>query len=450
MINEELINTSEVYEGIILSGELAEDIECRYPVYIPKLMANRELGMIPIWAKNEINSNKYTRWEDPETQEIQSVGGYTPLNEGMRVHIKFRNSSLSSAYIIGIKSFYSKYISRDNIYLINKTKKGSYIIQDDDREITHIMHNNGKTNITLDNEKVMLSVHSNNGIGDDFVLNGLEVDVTGTKLTFGTNSIILDETGISFQVGDTSLRLSESDIQLVTQGNIDIISDKRTQIKGNKLNLTGSENLNIYSMDTKISGGQILNLTGNVVGIDSAISTHLKSSQYTIIESLIYTGINTQMFDLTTTLNLSINSLATTTISGTNLNLSGTALINIGSSAINMDGMVMHNLGIAASTCSAMATSNLAISTGCVAAGIATSTGLGLNTFVNGIVGSTMTSTLAGCSTPVGEIVKKVRSSYTAAEDSIQKTTYLKENDNSLKDYVTNQFTHLRNYHDIV
>ncbi len=440
--------TKDSFEGIIDQGEFINDVDCKYPVYIPKLMGNKSEGFIPIWARNEVTPNKYSRWLNPKTEAIESAGSYMPLSFGMRVTVKFRNNSYSSAYICDIKSSVSKIVGRDDFYLINKTKGGSYIYQDDYRSVTGIIHNEGLTNITLDDSKIALSVCEPAGPAGMIVMNGFEVDKLGTKFRFKNSAIILDETGITFQVGKTSFVMTESGIQMKSLDKMDIITENRLNIKAQDLRMTGTEKVDVYTNEMRLTGAQMLNITGSVVSMDSTTSTHIKSSKHLVLESLMEAKLTSSNLEINALLNMNIQSLSTAVSGTSSLVLSGPNTV-IDSISLSIDGNIMHNLGLATSTAKTIIATNVALALGMQAAGIAESSILGINTMVMGVVGSAMMETLTGQAKPVGNILHTLPADNRTASDTEQKNVYVIESDLSLHHKVKDQFSDLRNAHDI-
>jgi len=449
--NSPKIIQSKEYEATILEGELENDIECHYAVYIHQLMTEEYAGITPVWAKNEIDQTKYSKWLKPGSDsEYESAGSYTPLYPGMNVFVKFRGTSLDSAYITRVKSKYAKFDKRDGTYLINKTKNGSYILQNDNTNTTHIVNNDGATQITLDDSKITLAVNKNN-IADNVnkLVNAIEIDELGTKMKFGNSYIILDASGIKLQSGDNYLSVGESGIDIITKETMNIISDRKLNMKSNQLKIDGTENVHLHSNDLKITGEQMLNLTGMVIGIDSSHTTYIKSTLYLMLSCPNYIGIDSlSTIDINATMNLNISSQMTA-VSGTNLTLSGN-ITNLDSASLFIDGTIMHNVGSATASAQATIASNLGLKIGLEAGGLASATVLLLNSFANGIVASSMNSTLPGTAIPVGEMVKQVPPKYPVGKDSKQKLAYIQAADKQFKENVQHQFINLRNYHEFV
>ena len=439
----ELINKD--FEGYILEGELINDKVCKYPVYIPSLMSDSLDSINPIWAKNEVSKNTYTTFLDPLTEELQSSGTYFPLRVGMRVNIKFRNNNMASAYIEYVKSSNVKISNRDDFYLLNKTVNNSFIYQDDNKSITHIMNSDGRSNIFMSKDKLSLSILEENTYK---IKNAFEVNESGTFLEFGNNKIILDNSGIVLVAGDTEIRLTESGIQMISPDNIEISADNNLKMKAQKAKLSSTERLDIYSTELKMTGTQIVNLNSNILSLDSFTSTHIRSNSYLIMESLLYAGLSSGHCDVTGLLNLNLDG-SNTTINGLGtLNLGGGVINLSGSGGVNMDGIISHNMGIASSTTNALISSNKAVKVSFLAAGIGISNGLNVNTFTNGITASVLTNTLPGCAIPVGELAKNIKSSFHPAGDIKQTIISIKEYDKPDDNFKDN-ILKLRDYYDL-
>ena len=177
------------YEGHIVNGNNSNDQRGLYLVFIPELDHNTNGKITPFWAQNCIAGNNFSRWKDFETGEILSSGSYKPLQPGMRVAIKFRTSSLNSCYIDRVKTDSPMLLPtsiRDQQYIINKTVKNSYIIQDDSVGETHIVNANGKTSIIMDNNRILLKVTEGAKENASTIHNsGFEIEESGMTYTIG-------------------------------------------------------------------------------------------------------------------------------------------------------------------------------------------------------------------------------------------------------------------------
>lgn len=436
--------------GIIREGIDGISVEGKYLIYIPELMASDET-LKPVWLKNEVQGNRFSRWLDLSAGVVLSSGSYYPLQPGMTVNIKFRSDELESGYITNVISHIplpDTIRNRDTFYLLNKTTKNSWIYQDDNRGITHLMHNAGTSNVILDDDGITLHVGTpiNNGIAGTSTENALSVGKSGTKLEFGNNSIIIDETGIMLTAGNSVISLTENGIQVLSTGQLDLVGEKNVNVKGKNLFLTGVEELHTFSNVTRLTGNQQLTLASNVITLDGVSSTFIKGGQVTI-EGLIKTKIKGPIFDLSALTNLSM-SAPLLTISSQMLTLTGASTVLNGAS-IFMDGMITHGLSTATATANAMTSMNIGLDLGTDAANMAIVTSLGMNDMISGVVNSVLTSTVTGVARPVGEIMRPVIVPADIGIGVSEKITYVAGTDASYNQIVKEPFSNLREKHNI-
>ena len=437
--------------GIIKDGISNADTEGKYLVYLPSLTPN-DTSQKPIWARNEVQGSRFSRWVDINTRSILSSGSYYPLYSGMKVNVRFRTDSLESCYITNVISdipLIDKASNRDNFYLINKTKKNSWIYQDDDRNITHIMHDAGSSNIVLEKERVVLhtGVPIGNGINGTLISNALDIGATGTKLEFRNNSIIMDATGIILKAGNTTFTISDAGIKFGASGNLDLISEGNMNIQGKNLFLTGVEEAHLYSNVTRITGNTQLALSSNVITMDGITSTFIKGGQVTV-EGLIRTKISGPTLELSALTNMSISSNATLTMNSQSTILSGSSTVIDGAN-IFMDGMIIHGMSAATSIAQSMIAMNLGLNTGMDLANAGLVSSLGFSDPFSATTNTIITSTATGVARPVGQILKHDVVPADAGAGVSEKIAYVASSDAIYNLLVRDPFNDLKNTYDI-
>ena len=123
-----------------------------YPVFISELHAI-DKSLTTIKVKNKLSN--YGKWM--YEGKVYSSGSYIPLHPGMTVTVVFLTASALSGSITEIHYDHTPFdkINQVGIHLIAKTPGGSQIYLDDSRGVTHIMHNNGRTNALLSDDKTL-------------------------------------------------------------------------------------------------------------------------------------------------------------------------------------------------------------------------------------------------------------------------------------------------------
>jgi len=416
------------YIGTIMKGILPNDIEGKYKVIIQELMPS---GIV--WAKNETVDDKFSRWIDLDNNKLYSAGTYKPLHPGMQVTVKFRNPSQTSGYISNIISYDPLIGStkhRDSINILNKTKGGAWIYQDDYRDFTHILHGNGNSNIVLDDKSVSIQVGilKNGGSDGSVNVNGFEVSKTGTRFEYGNSSIVMDDTGIILKSGGTILSLTDSGVKLMSDAKIDIESKKNMRISGKKINMQGHDELTLYSNITRITGGTNMSLNGGVVSVESVYLTNINSSATTVIKGLIKTKINSPVVEVAADINLSLIS-PLTYIEGQALTLSGTSMV-IDSSVILMDGPILHGMGAATGFAKTMGVMNLAVNKGIdLASAVVTTAGTLSDPVTAAVNGTMVKATCTGAAKPIGNINKPYQTRLNVGSGVSEKISYLLSSD---------------------
>lgn len=438
---KELIKDYE-YIGIIIEG-LSTGSDGKYLVYIRELMSSVDVYK-PIWVKNEVIGNRFSRWLDLTAKDIKSSGAYFPLHKDMLVNVRFRGNTLESGYISNIISYLpliDKASSRDSFYLINKTINNSWIYQDDNRNLTHIMHHDGKSNIVLDDDSITLQT------GGKLKTNGFEVSNTGTRMEFGNAAIYLDAKGITFKIGDTSFNMTESGIVLKSQGSITCESEKALKFKSKDLNLSSTNELTLYSSVLRLTGAQQTSINASTLALNSTLLTDIQSTVQVNVGGMIKTKISSPMIDINSLTNINLTS-PVLTLSGQTTNISG-SILNLSGGSIAMDGIISHGLGIATSINSSMTTMNTTLDLSTDLANMALVSSLGNTDPVSRVSSSVMIQSLPGAARPVGELLAPQIVSAKVGNSIKEKITYITSSNNSYNTIVTDQFTDLRNTHDI-
>jgi hypothetical protein len=431
------------FQGIIYDG--IEDYEGRYKVHVAALYPTSEPILLSL--SNEVLGNRFSRWYDPNLQSIKSSGSYYPLQSGMKVIVKFKNNDINSGYIHGVVSevpLIDSVKNRDTFYLLNKTVNGSYIYQDDSRNITHLMHSNGKSNVFLDDDRVVLSTNEPVNTGKDYSVPLSYVELT--KNTFKVSSslydnyISMDESGIVLRAGNSMISISSKGIQFDTPGDIKM-NQGNFHLKAGKLFLEGSDELHLMGNVVRMAGNTSVNINGGIVSLDSFKTTYIKSNLAVIVESLSRVKVSGTICELSALTNLSVSGL-TTTIDSQMLNLSG-SVTNIAAGSIFMDGILNHNLGVASSSASGMVATNLGLNLGVDAAVAATSISSGMNDMVSGIVNATLVQTLPGSARFASIGVPPIINSNSATGIS-EAISYIKNSDESYNKIVQDQYHNFR------
>ena len=427
------------YEGHIVNGNNSNDQRGLYLVFIPELDHNTNGKITPFWAQNCIAGNNFSRWKDFETGEILSSGSYKPLQPGMRVAVKFRTSSLNSCYIDRVKTDSPMLLPtsiRDQQYIINKTVKNSYIIQDDSVGETHIVNANGKTSIIMDSNRILLKVTEGAKANASTIhTGGFEIEESGMTYTIGNVGFRVDETGIIMNVGDNIFSMTESGSSFFTK-KFDLNADEKINMKTDNFKLTGLSTLNLYSNDTKITGNTVMAMTGHNIKIEPDLlgSVHVLGS-YVNISSTVNTSIRGS--------NVSIAGLVNTSVSGPILTLSGQQAtlsapsIALDGTSIMLDGMILGNMGAAKSIGTSAVLMNTSIDLSLYSSFAGISFSSMLSDPISGSVNSILVSSVAGAASPVGNLLQPFKLSKVVGSDISQKLANVLVSDNYYKDNLT-------------
>ena len=428
-----------------VKGNPLNDNQGRYLVYIPELLGGSDdENAKTLSLPNETNPAMFSRWLDFKSKQIMSAGSYFPLKEGMVVIVNFRGNTMESGYIAKIVSYLPLVDSqenRDSFYLLNKTIKGSWIYQDDNRGITHLIHNNGATNIVMKEDLISLQV------GGRLQTNVIEVSQKGTVLQYENSKIRMDSTGIKFEVGDNVLAITENGIQIISSKNLDIESNSRLNIKSDKLKIQGSTDLNMYGNVVRLTGARQVNLNGNVVGITSTFLTDVSSNGQTNISSLVKTKISGAMLHLTSLGNVNLDG-SVVTIGSQMTNISGTSL-NLSGATIAMDGIINHGLGIGSALNTSMAVMNTALDLSTDAGNRAAVASLSMNSPMMSAAHTLIAQSLPGAAEMIGNIQGPIKTESSAGSGTKETLSYILNSNASYNNLVEEQFKDLRSTHEI-
>jgi len=304
-----------VYRGIIIGTNDPKGIG-RYLVHIPAIMSGADTESDGIWCDNGLNN--IIRFKRQNTSEINSMGNYTPLKEGMGVDVEFSNGFHGK--IVGViddsnipspdKS------NRDGFHQLLSTIDNTYIYYDEQTKKFHILINNGETNLIFNKESFHLNVgHTipNKVVGEK----GVE-EKTGTLIK------IVDK-GITMQQNETFFRMFEDEFELRTSKtsfirlnknvlemyapNIIINSDEKTHIHSDKDTILSSTNsIGFKTKDLKVNCDNSFTLKTLYTNIHSTnnFDINAKSSKFDV--SGWHCTASTSLFSGSVTANGSMSS----------------------------------------------------------------------------------------------------------------------------------------------
>lgn len=378
---------NKVYRGLIQG--LSDTTDGKYKIYIPTLMAHDKTFKY-VMAKNCVST--YGKWMDPNTKEVKSIGSYIPLQIGMLVHIVFDTKHYESAQIIGLV-FDEIPLNKDdqeNFYLFGKTKNGTQIYSDDSRNITHIMHNKGLSNIIMMDDKISLSINETSPAGNNNYSN-VEVSPESIILSVGSASLKLDESGLVVTTKDNQWEFGNKEINFKTS-KFNIDADDFS-VSANKVFINGREENHIKGTVTRITGGQHLSLNGNVVNVEAITNATFHSAGTTTISGLTSTIISSPShLDIKTTGLLTIDGTQIV-VSGINTTLTGTTLV-LNATSIFEDSQVIRGMGVASSMGSSMSGVSKGISAAMMGVNTALTTAFHFNDPFSGMACNSMSELL--------------------------------------------------------
>lgn len=378
---------NKTYRAMITG--LSDTTDGKYKVYIPSLMAHDKTFQ---WCMAKNKTSSYAKWTDPTSKKVYSTGSYLPLIVGMMVEVKFDTTDQSSCMIVGVVYDQTPLNKDDqeNFYLFGKTKNGTMIYVDESRNITHIMHNGGKTNAILMDDKISLSVNEVSPVGNNNLSN-IELGAEAITLKVGFTTFLLDDSGMQLVTKDNKYHFGNKDIAYKTDKFS--IEANTYEIQANKIYLNGLEELHLKSTVTRVSGGQHLSLTGNVINVHSNVltsissntSVHLKSNLNMLLECPTHVKVDTGF--------LALNAMQTHISS--DMTTISSSFFALNSQSIAMDGMINQNIGIG-SAATAMDGVSMGISTALYGVDYAYSTAFHFADGFSGMAANMISETLPG------------------------------------------------------
>ena len=406
--------TLRTFSGIVLKDKDPLGLG-RYLVYIRELSPVNTMNTF--WVTSEISNFQFSRWIDPYLhssldESKKSSGSYFPLSAGMVVNIKFRSNDLTSGFIYKIVNNQNQVPldtnKRDSFYLLCKTVNDSYIYIDEDKQTLHLMNNKGSTNIALNDQKITLHVGDLVSDGLDGITSRsiVELDKDKIGLKFGKHFIKIDDSGIILSAGENSnsfIRITESGIETNTNGNIKNRAEQDLSNIGKKVFNTGLDELHNYSKINRISGTQMMSMTGNVVTIDSLTETYIKGGHIGI-ESLFKTKLSSLAIDILSLTSIYVNSLMYVNNAGSAI-VQKSPSVAIAGSTIFHDGMIMDNMGIAESLSSSLISSIVATSVATEGAAMSLTTAQLIGDEGSGAISVALNSSLTGSAQPANNIL---------------------------------------------
>lgn len=384
-----MIIPNKVYRAVIIG--LSDTTDGKYKIYIPSLMSHDPTFKSCI-AKNKAST--YGKWMDPTTKEVKSIGTYIPLQTGMPVNVVFETDHYTSAQIIGLV-FDEIPLNKDdqeNFYLFGKTKNGTQIYVDESRNITHVMHNKGMTNLMMFDDKISLSVNevSNAGINN---FSNIELGAESIVLKVGETSFVLDESGIQMATKDNRWEFGSKEINFKTSKFT--VEANSYEVQADKVYINGLEEAHIKSTVTRVTGGQQLALNGNVVNVESNINTTIQSNGSVYVKSLLNCVISCPV-------NMHIYTEGLMTISGTQTLLDGNStivngqMLTLNGGTVALDGTFLTNFGVATGIANSSKAMAIGANLSFRAIDIAYATAFHFGDGGSGMVCNVMTETLPG------------------------------------------------------
>lgn len=359
-----------------------------YPVYIAEIFAI-DKTLTTIKVKNKLNN--YGKWM--YKGEVYSSGSYSPLHPGMNVTVEFATSSALSGAITEVHYDETPFdkVNQVGVHLVAKTPNGSEMYFDDARGITHIMHNNGNSNLFLTDDKITASINESSNVGSNFI-GGLEIGKEGIYLKFGTTTVSLNESGIMFKVGEAEYVFDDKSFKNYTESyNMKL---KNFEVEADKVFITGKEELQLKGTVSRLTGGQHLSLNGNIVNIDSNLNTTLQSTQSVNIKSLTNISLDSSIISADALASIMVKGI-NTTITGITTVVDGTT-VAISGTNIFEDMNIIRGLGVATSVAAGSVASAIALKYSMQAADIALTTAFHFNDPFSGMAANVMTETLPG------------------------------------------------------
>ena len=382
-----MVTPNKVYIGMI--QDISDSTDGKFKVYIPSLMAHDE-NFKSLPCKN--NTGNYCKWIDPNTNEVKSIGQYLPLQPGMPVKVVFETTSYMSGSIIGLH-YDNIPLNKDDqssFYLFGKSLNGTRIYTDEKRNLTHVCHNDGKSNLVMMDDKIVMSVDEcAPGIGGNNIA-AAEVSNTGIVLKFGETALVLDDSGIHFICGKNKFEFGSKEMNWKTDKFT--LEAKSFEVMADKAYITGLEELHLKSTVTRVTGGQQLALTGNTVVMESNIMTHISSTTSLVLSSLLHTSISSTNVDISATgvatldgLTTVVNGTSSATLNGASLFISGTTIFE--------DSQIIRGMGIGTVGANSMTALSTSLRMAMKTSDVGLTTAFHIGDPFSGMVCNTMTET---------------------------------------------------------
>jgi len=398
-----------IFEGYIIDKPDPDNLN-RYAVYIPELMAPAEYGAKFIFCKNIIGS--YTRHKDPISKMYYSHGSYQPLTPGTRVLVTFmKNTMENSGYIIGVNStIKSENYDRDNYTLVFKTKTGSQLYIDENKDVVHLVHKNGSSNVYLTEEDIILQLNDEDG--DDYKLNtALKIHKGEIQFIIGKTAYKFTQNGWNMTIGDENnlsfIDVTKEGIQISGQRYINIVTEGKLSLNGGKSFLTGYDECHVFGNDLRLTGSQKAQLSGTTVNVQGWFDAHIKGLHVGIDG---YISIDTQAL-FTNNFNLVASNNYAPIYNETSMIYTNATQIHARASTIEaQDGFILSGLGVGASTASTVGTSLSTSLLGLKVTLMGINTGLLMNepSGAMAAVNYLLTQTIAGSANPASDLVPTV------------------------------------------
>lgn len=383
------IEPNKRYTAIVQG--LSEQTDGKYKIHIPELMSH-DKSFRWCYARNHVSP--YGKWIDPNSNEVYSIGSYIPLQVGMNVEVAFETQSFHSGRIVGLV-YTEAPLNKDdqeNFYLFGKTKNGTQIYTDDSRNITHIMHNKGLSNIILMDDKISFSINEVSAVGNNNFSN-IEMSKESIILKVGDTALVLDESGISFVSKDNQYNFGTKEMNFKTS-KFSVEADSY-EIQAGKIYLNGLEELHMKSTVSRLTGGQHLSLNGNVVNVDSNTNTTIQSSGSTNLKANINLSVSCPSTISLSTLGFLSLSGTSTVVDGINTVINGTSLA-LNGSVILEDSQIVRGMGVGSSMAASMVATAKSMELAMQGVDIGLTTAFHFNDPFSGMATNVMTETLPG------------------------------------------------------
>ena len=190
-------------------------------------------------------------------------------------------------------------------------------------------------------DKISLSINEVSPVGNNNFSN-IEVGAEAITMSVGATSLVLDESGMQVVTKDNKYHFGNKEIAYKTSKFS--VEANTYEVQADKVYINGLEELHLKSTVTRVSGGQHLSLTGNVINVHSNVltsissntSVHLKSNINMLIECPTHVKVDTGFLALKA-MQTHISSDMTTISS---------SFFALNSQTIAMDGMINQNIGV--------------------------------------------------------------------------------------------------------